>query len=116
MMVRLRIRTLVFLIAAAASTATFGQSSPLPNRADSLKFAAIGDNGTGETAQYEVAKQMVSDHTGVNKKAVAHARRLIDAWLAQFRGFWAQKLEALATEIERGKRKRRRNAGSQEPR
>jgi 3',5'-cyclic AMP phosphodiesterase CpdA len=61
MMVRLRIRTLVFLIAAAASTATFGQSSPpLPNRADSLKFAAIGDNGTGEREQYEVAKQMVS--------------------------------------------------------
>ena len=61
MMVRLRIRTLAFLIAAAASTATFGQSAPpLPNRADSLKFAAIGDNGTGETAQYEVAKQMVS--------------------------------------------------------
>ena len=59
-MTRLRIRIIAFLIAAAASTATFGQApAPLPNRADSVKFAAIGDNGTGERAQYEVAQQMV---------------------------------------------------------
>ena len=30
------------------------QASPLPNKAGSLKFAAIGDNGTGDRAQYEV--------------------------------------------------------------
>lgn len=62
MMVRSRLRAVAVLIAVAASTATFGQSSPLPNRADSVKFAAIGDNGTGERAQYEVAAQMVSAH------------------------------------------------------
>ena len=28
----------------------------------------------------------------------------VDDWLSQFRGFWGPKLEALATEIERGKR------------
>jgi predicted MPP superfamily phosphohydrolase len=31
----------------------------LPNRSDSVKFLAMGDNGTGESAQYEVAEQMV---------------------------------------------------------
>ena len=36
------------------------QSAPLPNKAGSLKFAAIGDNGTGERAQYEVAQQMAT--------------------------------------------------------
>jgi 3',5'-cyclic AMP phosphodiesterase CpdA len=33
-------------------------SSGLPNKKDSLKFAAIGDNGTGAKPQYEVATQM----------------------------------------------------------
>lgn len=32
----------------------------------------------------------------------------IDAWIGQFRGFWEPKLDALATEIARGKRERRR--------
>jgi 3',5'-cyclic AMP phosphodiesterase CpdA len=60
MMLRFRIRAIAFLVAAVASTATFGQSSaPLPNRAESVKFAAIGDNGTGDRPQYEVAQQMV---------------------------------------------------------
>jgi len=34
------------------------EPSFLPNRAGSLKFAAIGDNGTGDQAQYDVADQM----------------------------------------------------------
>lgn len=29
----------------------------------------------------------------------------VDAWLARFRGFWEPKLDALETEITRGKRK-----------
>lgn len=31
----------------------------------------------------------------------------IDAWLSRFRGFWEHHLDALGTEIARGKRKRR---------
>lgn len=31
----------------------------------------------------------------------------IDAWLDRFRGFWEQRLDALSTEIARGKRERR---------
>jgi hypothetical protein len=34
------------------------QSPRLPNLADSLKFAVIGDNGTGKEPQYEVGRQM----------------------------------------------------------
>jgi DNA-binding transcriptional ArsR family regulator len=31
----------------------------------------------------------------------------VDAWLARFRGLWEQRLDALATEVTRGKRERR---------
>jgi hypothetical protein len=34
----------------------------LPNRPESLKFAVIGDNGTGSRAQYELAERMVEAH------------------------------------------------------
>jgi DNA-binding transcriptional ArsR family regulator len=33
--------------------------------------------------------------------------REVDAWLDRFRAFWGPKLEALATEVARGKRRRR---------
>ena len=54
-----RARWLVLLVAVAAAPAIGGQAQPpLPNRSGSLKFAAIGDNGTGDTPQYEVGEQM----------------------------------------------------------
>ena len=37
-------------------------ATPLPNRSGSLKFAAIGDNGTGDQPQYDVARQMGQWH------------------------------------------------------
>ena len=45
---------LIVLLAAIAATVVFGQAAPLPNRPGSLKFAAIGDNGTGDRPQYDV--------------------------------------------------------------
>ena len=33
--------------------------------------------------------------------------RHVDQWLAQFRGHWEQRLDALATEVARGKRARK---------
>jgi DNA-binding transcriptional ArsR family regulator len=33
--------------------------------------------------------------------------REVDRWVSQFRSFWEDKLDALATEVARGKRKRR---------
>jgi 3',5'-cyclic AMP phosphodiesterase CpdA len=37
-----------------------GQDVTLPSRPDSLKFAVIGDNGTGDKAEFEVGQQMVA--------------------------------------------------------
>jgi predicted phosphodiesterase len=63
--VRLRRRLPIAAIVAvqvALAVAQTGNSLPLPNRPDSVKFAAFGDMGTGEQGQYEVAKQMVTAH------------------------------------------------------
>jgi 3',5'-cyclic AMP phosphodiesterase CpdA len=45
--------------AALASAAILGQTQALPNRSNSVKFAAIGDNGNGSQEQRDVANQMV---------------------------------------------------------
>ena len=37
--------------------------------------------------------------------------RSVDTWLIPFRGLWEQRLDALGTEIARGRRARRTNAG-----
>ena len=62
--VRERTRALALLISALASAAILAQAplQQLPNRAGSLKFAVIGDNGTGDTPQYDVGKQMTKSH------------------------------------------------------
>jgi hypothetical protein len=49
---------LVVFVAALACAAVLAQAPPLPNRPDSVKFAVIGDNGTGDRPQYEVADRM----------------------------------------------------------
>ena len=46
------------LIIAMSSAAFWAQDLSVPNRADSLKFAAIGDNGTGEQPEYDIGRQM----------------------------------------------------------
>src|SRR5215831_4846559 len=50
---------LAFTLLRAGSAA---QEPLLPNRPGSLKFAAIGDNGTGDQPQYDVAGQMEQWH------------------------------------------------------
>ena len=59
---RRRIFSFLFVLAAAASAALVAQTTPLPNRSGSLKFAAMGDNGTGDRPQYEMAQQMTKVH------------------------------------------------------
>jgi len=51
--------TLVRTVQEAASAA---QPMQLPNKPDTVKFAVIGDNGTGGREQYEVAQQMAAWH------------------------------------------------------
>jgi DNA-binding transcriptional ArsR family regulator len=40
----------------------------------------------------------------------------VDAWVSQFRQFWEHRLDALATEVVRGKRARRRPPADPNPR
>jgi 3',5'-cyclic AMP phosphodiesterase CpdA len=55
----MRHRLLLALIAlAAAAAGPVAVESSLPNRPDSVKFAVIGDNGTGDRPQYEVGARM----------------------------------------------------------
>lgn len=52
--------------ASTAATATAPPADPevpLPNKPDSLEFAVIGDNGNGDAAEYETARQMTAWHT-----------------------------------------------------
>ena len=48
--------------AAAAAQAPAAPAVPLPNKDGSFKFGVLGDFGTGEQTQYELAEQMVTLH------------------------------------------------------
>src|SRR6185369_12132313 len=47
---------------AAAMAAPAAQDVTVPNAKDSLKFAIIGDSGTGDSAQFKVAEKLVAIH------------------------------------------------------
>jgi len=57
-----RLLAVVCVIAALVPSEFRAQELSVPNKPDSLKFAAIGDNGTGEQPQYDIADQMQSWH------------------------------------------------------
>jgi 3',5'-cyclic AMP phosphodiesterase CpdA len=48
------------VLIAAALLSIAGQDATLPGIPGSVKFAVIGDNGTGETPQYDVGRQMAT--------------------------------------------------------
>ena len=56
------LRRLTFLLAVSLSAPALpvrAQDLTLPVKPDSVRFAAIGDMGTGDTAQYDVAQKMI---------------------------------------------------------
>jgi predicted MPP superfamily phosphohydrolase len=56
-------RVVVLALLSAGALASAGaQELKLPNKPDSLKFAAMGDNGTGEREQYQLAEVMAKYH------------------------------------------------------
>jgi len=100
-----------------------------PVRRRILELLATGENCSGDIVaviqrEFGITQPAVSQHLKVLREAgfagvrSDGARRIyaieaaplreVDAWLDQFRRFWAHRLEALATEIARGKRSRRR--------
>jgi len=72
----------------------FGISQP----AVSQHLRVLRENGFA-TVRADGARRLYSlDSTGLQE---------VDAWLRPFRGFWEQRLDALATEVARGTRERR---------
>ena len=99
-----------------------------PVRRRILELLAKGEHSSGEIVEivqreFEISQPAVSQHLRVLRESgFANVRsdgarrvytvdaaplREVDAWLERFRGFWEHKLDALATEIARGKRRRR---------
>ena len=101
-----------------------------PVRRRILELLAEGERSSGDVvaavqSEFGITQSAVSQHLRVLRESgfasvrIDGPRRLytmdaapmreVDAWLDRFRGFWTPRLEALATEIARGKR--RRSAG-----
>ncbi|WP_049565137.1 ArsR/SmtB family transcription factor [Nonomuraea sp. SBT364] len=97
-----------------------------PVRRRILELLADGERSSGEVTtviqrEFGISQPAVSQHLKVlrdNGFASVRAegtRRLyavdpeplreVDQWLERFRGFWSQRLDALATELARGKRR-----------
>ena len=100
-----------------------------PVRRRILELLADGEQTSGAIAgviqaEFRISQPAVSQHLRVLRESgfttvrAEGARRLyavdsvplqeVDMWLDRFRAFWSQHLDALATEIARGKRERRR--------
>ena len=99
-----------------------------PVRRRILELLADGEQPAGTVAatiraEFRISQPAVSQHLRVLRESgfttvrADAARRLysvapaplqeIDVWLERFRGFWTQRLDALATELARGERERR---------
>jgi DNA-binding transcriptional ArsR family regulator len=99
-----------------------------PVRRRVLELLADGERSAGAITEvvrdeFGISQPAVSQHLGVLRTSgfvhvrVDGPRRLysldptplqaVDAWLDRFRRFWDQHLDALGTEIARGKRERR---------
>lgn len=99
-----------------------------PVRRRILELLATSELASGEVVaviadEFGISQPAVSQHLRVLREngfatvRAEGARRLysidlagidpVDRWLADLRGFWEQRLDALGTEIARGKRERR---------
>lgn len=102
-----------------------------PIRRRVLELLAEGERSAGAITEvvrdeFGISQPAVSQHLGVLRTSgfvhvrVDGPRRVysldptplqgVDAWLDRFRHFWDHHLDALATEIARGKRERRRRS------
>jgi DNA-binding transcriptional ArsR family regulator len=96
-----------------------------PTRRRILELLKNGEVAAGDLCgEFTISRPAVSRHlrvlreVGLVQSRVDGQRRVyaldarplaeLDAWLEPYRRFWAQRLDALDTEIRRGRRKRRR--------
>jgi len=107
-----------------------------PVRRRILELLADGEHSAGDVTdvirrEFKITQPAVSQQlkvlreNGFARVRAEGARRLYsvdvgplretDAWLNRFRHFWSPHLDALATELARGKRERRLAAGPDQP-
>ena len=107
-----------------------------PVRRRVLELLAEGEQTSGAVAaviqeEFGISQPAVSQHLRVLRDAgfttvrAEGTRRLyavdaaplreVDVWLERFRGFWEQRLDALGTELARGKRARRNRERGETP-
>jgi 3',5'-cyclic AMP phosphodiesterase CpdA len=55
-----RLFAALLLVGTLVHPGAAAEPAPLPNRTESLKFGVIGDNGTGDRPEYEVAAEMIA--------------------------------------------------------
>ncbi len=100
-----------------------------PVRRRILELLATGEHASGEVVEvianeFGISQAAVSQHlkvlrdSGFASVRIDGARRVyavdaapmreVDQWLGQFRVFWTSKLDALATEVARGKKARKK--------
>lgn len=105
-----------------------------PVRRRILELLADGEKSSGAVSEviqreFKISQPAVSQHLRVLRDAgfatvrPEGTRRLyavnadpfreVDAWLDRFRAFWTPHLDALATELARGRRERRRRGTSE---
>jgi DNA-binding transcriptional ArsR family regulator len=97
-------RRILELLAAAerssgAISAVIQEEFGITQPAVSMHLRVLRDNGFA-TVRAEGARRLYAVDTGPLQE--------VDAWLEHFRGFWTQHLDALATELARGRRERDR--------
>lgn len=85
-------------LASGEIVAVVGQEFAITQSAVSQHLKVLRDNGFA-TVRAEGTRRLYA----VDARPLAE----VDAWLDRFRSFWSPRLDALATEIARGKRKRR---------
>jgi DNA-binding transcriptional ArsR family regulator len=84
---------------AGAVTAVIQEEFGISQPAVSMHLRVLRDNGFA-TVRAEGTRRLYAVDTGPLQE--------VDAWLEHFRGFWTQHLDALATELVRGRRERAR--------
>ena len=85
--------------AAGAIGAVIQEEFGITQPAVSMHLRVLRDSGFA-TVRAEGTRRLYAVDTGPLQE--------VDAWLEHFRGFWTQHLDALATELARGRRERRR--------
>ena len=106
-----------------------------PVRRRILEVLAEGEHAAGEvvnviSAEFGISQPAVSQHLRVLRESgfarvrqsgtrrlyalEAESLREVDDWLEPFRRFWSQRLDALGTELARGRRTRRSHPNHEE--